>query len=82
MQERITLDDECGSSKSCFQDCNAGGCKFIVSWINDKDHVTFNIRASLQNLDSQWIAIAFSEDDKMVGTAKTLLLFNISTSQL
>lgn len=61
------MDELCGTKKSCFQDCTDEGCKFIVTWEGALDYVIFNIRAVLNESLNQWIAIAFSEDDKMVG---------------
>ncbi|XP_053395614.1 uncharacterized protein LOC123525863 [Mercenaria mercenaria] len=65
LQRRIAMDQDCGSKKSCFQDCNDDGCKFIVSWEAALDYVIFNVRAVLNESLNQWIAIAFSADDKM-----------------
>ncbi|XP_052242636.1 putative ferric-chelate reductase 1 [Dreissena polymorpha] len=61
----LPVDKACGSKKSCFQDCKPDGCKFIASWVNSRDHVTFDIRAMLPGDNNQWIALAFSKDDKM-----------------
>ncbi|KAL3869813.1 hypothetical protein ACJMK2_042447 [Sinanodonta woodiana] len=61
----IARDPECGIRTSCFQNCNALDCEFVVTWTRRDDHVFFKMRAVTSEPANQWIAIAFSDDDKM-----------------
>ncbi|KAK3595291.1 hypothetical protein CHS0354_010901 [Potamilus streckersoni] len=61
----IAPDPECGIQRSCFQNCNAFDCQFVVTWDRRDDQVIFKMRAVTLEPTNQWIAIAFSDDEKM-----------------
>ncbi|XP_076076307.1 uncharacterized protein LOC143047196 isoform X3 [Mytilus galloprovincialis] len=64
---KINPDSECGLSKSCFHDCNATNCHYLVSWTSDLNDITFNITARVTGVKAyrSWVALGFSPDGAM-----------------
>ncbi|XP_064605792.1 putative ferric-chelate reductase 1 homolog [Liolophura sinensis] len=65
---QLTPDKGCGTTKYCFSDCQDSSCGFLVSWRNSTEHengVEFEIAAPTGRSTNTWIAIGFSEDNKM-----------------
>ncbi|KAL8582124.1 hypothetical protein ACOMHN_004043 [Nucella lapillus] len=58
---------ECGVTHGCFRQCtNAQICEFRVAWQPRKDSVWFDLMVPpMEDLDQQWLALAFSDDHKM-----------------
>ena len=63
----ITMDG-CGETKGCYRnppDCQEPGCDIAVTWTHYDDHIVFELSADTDG----WVALAFSEDTKMVRLA-------------
>lgn len=65
---KINPDSECGLSKSCFHDCNATDCHYLVSWTSELNDITFYITARVTGVKAydSWVALGFSPDGAMV----------------
>jgi hypothetical protein len=56
-------------STGCFKspsDCKDNDCKFIFKWSNTSDSVNFVLAGKINSFTNKYLAIGFSNDDKMV----------------
>ena len=58
----------CGETHGCFRQCiNSKLCEFRVAWQPQSEGVWFDVMVPpLDDLEDQWLALAFSDDHKMV----------------
>ncbi|KAK7099855.1 hypothetical protein V1264_022902 [Littorina saxatilis] len=61
----LASDTECGKSKACFHDCEAGKCTFIVSWDDDGDVIVMSMTYRVPDSNEHWVAVGFSKDQEM-----------------
>lgn len=63
---------DCGKTSECFrypENCIDLNCEIIFKWMSMNDSVDFSLAAKIQLADA-WLAIGFSNDNKMVIYAK------------
>ena len=74
----------CGETHGCFRQCISSRiCEFRVAWQPQSDGVWFDVMVPpLDDLQDQWLALAFSDDHKMVSeldcVARELACFSLS----
>ena len=57
----------CDSLSACFFDCIHGFCRFVITWSDfDEEHMSFLLTYHLPDSGNHWIALGFSEDQRMV----------------
>lgn len=69
---------ECGESKSCYREpegCWEPYCEYIVTWQNLGEEIRFELGAHLDGLDGRYVAVALSDDIRMVCDSRLLRIF-------
>jgi len=70
----------CDKTKACFlvPDGCTTDCDYILTWTNSDQAVSFEMSASASS-DNYWVALGFSDDQKMVGRGIVEMYFRSNT---
>ncbi|XP_056017910.1 putative ferric-chelate reductase 1 isoform X2 [Ostrea edulis] len=61
----IKMDARCGDTRGCFVNCEGNECQYVATWQYTPEFVDFSIERKVVGGGQRWLAIGFSNDQKM-----------------